>query len=426
MKYNRIFLFLSFLFLAFSAKAQEQLFLQGVCVNEKGRAIENVSVYVQDTLLASVTDENGHFAIRQPEVGLRLRFAHVGYEPTHYTVKQKDLDRQELKIELKTKKYELFEVNVVGNTPKIAFDNPVRSVLDYVIADDGIYLLAYRTRNTSVLHLSFEMDTLHELIVSSSYKYLYKDFYGFVHVINNDGACQLGFTEYADGRKKDMFMYAPIPLDLFYRNFAPIITASDEVVITGRYAFFGLEQYYYCVTPTADTTYLLAHVVDEDRRDDLLYMMRTEGFDRFTKISMVLYPKMHYIYNPVCELDNKFYLFAYTDDETIVYDAVGKELERHPLTFHHFTKWDGTVDDDKRWKKTMINDRAKREFYTVFVNDGLCTLMRIDLATGTAAPVLDLSGYPYAETLRIHDRTLFFLYPTGKNHRRALYQVEID
>ena len=69
---------------------------------------------------------------------------------------------------MKTKSHELLEVEVTANAPHIAFDNPVRSVLDYVIADDGIYLVAYRNRNTSVLHLSFEMDTLHELVVSSA------------------------------------------------------------------------------------------------------------------------------------------------------------------------------------------------------------------------------------------------------------------
>lgn len=429
MKINRLQFPLAFLLINFvlviQGAAQESPGLQGVCVNDKGRAIENVSVYLHDTLLVSVTDEKGHFALLRPEAGQHLRFAHLGYEPIHYTLKPKDLIGQELKIEMKTKKYELLEVDIVGNAPQIAFDNPVRSVLDYVIGDDGIYLIAYRLRNTSVLHLSFEMDTLHELIVSSSYKNLYKDFYGFIHAIDNEGACQLGFTETSDGRKKDMYLYAPLPLDLFYKNYAPIVAASDKVVITGRYAFYGMEQYYYCVTPTADTMYLLEHIVDEDARDDLLYMMRTGGFDKYTRYSM-LYPKLHYIYNPVCELDNKFYLFDYTDNETVVYDAVGKEMERHPLTFHHYKKWNGKTADDKRWKKTMIVDRARREFYTIFVDDGLCTLMRIDLATGTASPAFDLSGYPFAEMLRVHNRMLYFLYPTGKNHRRALYQVKIE
>lgn len=425
MKSLRLYFLLIFLLLTLSMMAQDQLYLQGVCVNEKGRAIENVSVYVNDSLLVSITDENGHFALSRPKVGQKIRFAHIVYEPMTYTIKEKDLMGQELKIEMETKKHELFEVEVTANAPHIAFDNPVRSVLDYVIADDGIYLLAYRSRNTSVLHLSFEMDTLHELVISSAYKNLYKDFYGFIHVVSDENACQLSFTETTDGKKKDMFLLAPISLERFYHDYAPIVAASDKVVITGRYAFYGTEQYYYCVTPTADTIYLLEHIVDEKIRDDIIDLFRF-GVDKFHYYALNFYPTMFYIYNPIYCLDNKFYLFAYADDETIVYDAVGKELERYPLVYHEQTRWDGTMVQDGRWKKSMIVDRAQREFYSFFVDDGLYTLMRIDLLTGTATPVLDLSGYPFAEMLRVHNRVLYFLYPTGNNHRQALFQVKLE
>ena len=429
MKNIRLYTLLAFVLLMFvfviRVKAQDRLYLQGVCVNEKGRAIENVGVYIHDTILISITDENGHFALSRPKVGQKIRFAHIVYEPMTYTIKEKDLIGQELKIEMETKKHELLEVEVIGNAPHIAFDNPVRSVLDYVIADDGIYLVAYRKRNTALLHLSFEMDTLHELKISSAYKNLYRDFYGFIHVISNENACQVGFTETSDGLKKDMFLYAPISLENFYKTYGPIVAASDSVVITGRYAFYGTEQYYYCVTPTADTIYLLEHIVDEKIRDDIIDLFRF-GVERFHYYALNFYPTMFYIYNPIYCLDNKFYLFAYADDETIVYDAVGKELERYPLVYHEQTRWDGTKVQDGRWKKSMIVDRAQREFYSFFVDDGLYTLMRIDLPTGTATPVLDLSGYPFAEMLRVHNRVLYFLYPTGNNHRQALFQVKLE
>jgi hypothetical protein len=413
------------LMLAFRSIAQENRYLQGVCVNEKGRAIENVSVYVNDSLLVSITDENGHFALSQPTIGQKIRFAHIVYEPTTYTISEKDLIGKELKIEMKTKDYELLEVEIMGNAPHIAFDNPVRSVLDYVIGDDGIYLIAYRRRNTELLHLSFEMDTLHAMTISSSYKNLYRDFYGFIHVISDEYACQLGYTETADGRNKDMFLYAPISIEKFYHDYAPIVAASDKVVITGRYGFYGLEQYYYCVTPTADTMYPLYHIVDEVVLDDVLRSSRGQ-VDSFYFYAINFFPHLLYIYNPIYSIDNKFYLFAYTDRETIVFDSVGMAVESYPLVYHERKHWTGDMVVDKRWKKSMMVDRARKEFYSFFINDGLCTLMRIDLPTGTATPVLDLSGYPFAEQLKVHNRVLYFLYPTGNNHRQALYQVNIE
>ena len=424
MKNRSVYIVLAFLYWGIQVIAQERPYLQGVCVNEKGRAIENVSVYLNDSLLVSITDENGQFALSQPMLGQKIRFAHIGYEPVRYTVKENDLIGKELKIEMNTKKHELLEVDITANAPHIAFDNPVRSVLDYVIGDDGIYLIAYRRRNTELLHLSFELDTLHALTISSSYKNLYKDFYGFIHVVSAENACQLGFTETADGRKKDLFLYAPISIEKFYHDYAPIVAASDKVVVTGRYGFYGLEQYYYCVTPTADTVYPLYHIVDEDALDDVLRACRGQ-VDSFYFYAINFFPHLLYIYNPIYSIDNKFYLFDYTDRETIVFDSVGMAVESYPLVYHERKHWTGGMVPDKRWKKTMMVDRARKEFYTFFLNDGLCTLMRIDLQTGTATPVLDLSGYPFAEQLRVHDRVLYFLYPTGNNHRQALYQVKL-
>ena len=162
-----VILFL-FLVATMGLKAQTPTVIQGVCKNEKGQTIENVSVYVKDSLLVSISDEKGCFAYNRAKTGDRLRFAHVGYEPTFYTVKENDIDGQPITVNMKIKKHELLEVEVTANAPSIAFDNPVRSVLDYVISDDGIYLIAYRMRNTALMHLSFEMDTLHEMKISSA------------------------------------------------------------------------------------------------------------------------------------------------------------------------------------------------------------------------------------------------------------------
>lgn len=428
MKKTTLLLLLLSLGFIIRANAQERTIVHGICKNEKGKAIENVSVYVHDSQLIAITDEHGCFTFMHAKAGDQLRFAHMAYEPAFYTIKDEDLNGKPVNISIKTKKHELHEVEVTANAPHIAFDNPVMSVLDYVICDDGIYMLAYRRRNSTLLHLSFEMDTLHELKISSEYKNVFKDFYGFVHVVGNDNVRQVSFTGFSKGKKEEMYLLPPISTSKFYELYGPIITASDSVVITGRYAFYGLEQYYYCVTPTADTIYMLYHIVDEMARDDMRHMLNRHGggLDKFTLYMMTLYPKNFYIFNPIFGIDNKFYLFAYTDCESIVFDAIGNVLERHPLTFHTNKKWNGKLETDKHWKKKMMADEARKEFYSYFVNDGLCTLMHIDLETGAAKSVMDLSGYPFAEMMRVHDGSLYFLYPTGRNHRKALYQVRID
>ena len=420
MKKSTCLLLLFGLCFVLHTSAQERSVVQGYCLNENGKPIENVSVYVHDSLLVSVTDEQGRFTYGFAKKGIKLRFAHMAFEPTYYTIKEKDINGKNLIIKMKTKSHELLEVEVTANQPQIAFDNPVMSVIDYVIREDGIYLIAYRRRNSSLLHLSFDMDTLHELPISSRYKQLYKDAFGEIHAISDYRVEQLGFLKLANGKRIMMNFYNSRSRKTFYDQFSGILAASDSIYVTGRYFYYNKEiGYYRNRLGIVKEPELLQYIVDEESRDDIWLLLHTGGIgDNF----WVADP----IYNPIYAIDNKFYLFAYTDHETIVLDAVGNELERYPLTFHEYRKWNGKMMPDRRWKQKMIVDAARKEFYTYFVTDGIYTLKHIDLKTGTSTTVMDLSGYPFAQNVRIHNGILYFLYPTGFNHRKALYRVRIE
>ena len=419
-KLTLLLLFFGMVFIH-QAAAQERQIIQGYCKDENGKPIENVSVYVQDSLLVSVTDEQGRFTYSLAKSGLKLRFAHMVFEPTYYTIKEKDINGKNLTVRMKTKSHELLEVEITANAPHIAFDNPVMTVIDYTIREDGIYLIAYRRRNSALLHLSFGMDTLHELPISSRYKYLNKDAFGDIYALNDYQASLVGFMELDNGKKMMMNFYHSMTRKAFYDKFSTIVAASDSIFITGRYFYYNKEMGYYRHRLGSDEEpELLHYIVDEEGRDDIWLLTHTRG--GIGANYWVADP----IYNPIYAIDNEFYLFAYTDHETIVFDAVGNELERYPLTFHEYRKWNGKMELDRRWKQKMLYDAARKEFYTFFVNDGIYTLKRIDLKTGTATSVMDLSGYPFAQNMRIHNGVLYFLYPTGINHRKALYQVRID
>ncbi|MBR5630630.1 MAG: carboxypeptidase-like regulatory domain-containing protein [Bacteroidales bacterium] len=420
MKKLTLFLLLFGLGFIHQVTAQERQIIQGYCKDENGKAIENVSVYVHDSLLVSVTDEQGRFTYNLAKAGMKLRFAHMVFEPTYYTIKDKDLNGKNLTIRMKTKSHELLEVEVTANAPHIVFDNPVMTVLDYTLREDGIYMIVYRRRNSALLHLSFDGDTLHEMPISSRYKYLSKDAFGEIHAISDYKVEQLGFQESIDGKKIFMNFYNSMSRKTFYDQFSTILAASESIFVTGRYFYYNKELGYYRNRLGSDKEpELLHYIVDEEGRDDIWLLTHTGGIGANFWVADP-------IYNPIYAIDNKFYLFAYTDHETIVFDAVGNELERHPLTFHEYRKWNGKMVPDRRWKQKMMMDVARKEFYTFFVTDGIYTLKRIDLKTGTATSVMDLSGYPFAQNMRVHDGVLYFIYPTGINHRKALYQVRIE
>ena len=420
MKKSALLLLLFGLGFIHHATAQERAIIQGYCKDENGKVIENVSVYVHDSLLVSVTDEQGRFTYGFAKEGMKLRFAHMVFEPTYYTIKEKDINGKNLTVRMKTRSHELLEVTVTANAPHIAFDNPVMSVIDYTIREDGIYLIVYRRRNSTLLHLSFDGDTLHELPISSRYKRLNKDAFGDIYALNDYQASQIGFIDFGNGKKGMMNFYNSMSRKTFQDKFSPILAAIDSVYITGRYFYYNKEMGYYRHRLGSDKEpEPLHYIVDEKARDDIWLLLHTGGIgDNF----WVTDP----IYNPIYAINDKFYIFAYTDRETFVLDKEGNKLERYPLTFHEYRKWNGKMVPDRRWKQKMMMDAARKEFYTFFVNDGIYTLKRIDLKTGTVTSVMDLSGYPFAQNLRIHDGVLYFIYPTGINKRKALYQLRVE
>ena len=421
MKTEKLYIMIALVLICFQMSAQERQIIQGYCKDENGKPIENVSVYAHDSLLVSVTDEQGRFTYGHAKEGEKLRFAHMVFEPTYYTIKEKDINGKNLTVRMKTKSHELLEVEITANAPHIAFDNPVMTVLDYTIREDGIYLIVYRRRNSALLHLSFDMDTLHELPISSRYKYLTKDAFGDIYAINDYQASLVGFMELENGKKMMMNFYHSMSRKAFYDKFSGIVAAIDSVFITGRYFYYNKEMgYYHNWLGSEKEPELLHYIVDEEARDDIWLLTHTRG--GIGANFWVADP----IYNPIYAIDNKFYLFAYTDHETLVFDAAGNELERYPLTFHEYRKWNGKMVPDLRWKQKMMMDAARKEFYTFFVTDGIYTLKRIDLKTGTVTSVMDLSGYPFAQNMRIHDGVLYFIYPTGINRRKALYRVGIE
>ena len=418
---KKITLALLFVFgLSWTMQAQERIYIQGVCNDENGKPIENVSVYIRDSVLVSVTDDKGRFTFGNAKTGDQLRFAHMVFEPTYYTVKEKDLNGKNLKISMKTKSHELLEVEITANAPHIVFDNPVMSVIDYTLREDGIYMIVYRRRNSALLHLSFDMDTLHELPISSRYKYLNKDAFGDIYALNDYQASQIGFIEYGNGKKGMMNFYHSMSRKAFQDKFSTILAAADSVYITGRYFYYNKEMGYYRNRLGSDEeAELLHYIADEEARNDIWLLTHTRG--GIGANFWVADP----IYNPIYEIDKKFYVLAFTDRETLVFDADGNGLEHYPLTFHEYRNWNGKILPDRRWKHQVLEDKGAKQFYTFFVNDGIYTLKRIDLETGTATSVMDLSGYPFAQKMRIHNGVLYFIYPTGINKRKALYQVRI-
>lgn len=409
-------------FLLASAYAQSQNFIHGVCLNQDKKPIENVGVYCHDSLLMSITDESGAFLIRSAKAGDTVKFVHLSFEPVKRILKQSDFSDKALNITMNYRSNELPSVDIVANAPHVVFDNPVQSVVDFEFNSDGIYLIVWRKLNCCLLHLSYDFDTLHEMKLSPSMKHLYRDKRNYMMIYgDNDRAYQIHC--FGSGKpKSNMELINRMTVNKLRNEYASILAASDTLLITGRFFFYNKQMGLYCHDLKGDSLDMLRFIIDEEASDDIELILRTGGLRSLHGISLFTRP----IYNPVFCVDNQLYLLSFTEHKTFVYDHAGRFVAEYPLTCHLLKNWNGKLNPDRSWKEKVLVDEARKEFYALFVKDGATILKRIDLEHGTATEAFNLSGYPFAEKIRVHDGKVYFLYPTGTNRRKCLYEVKMN
>ena len=319
---------------------------------------------------------------------------------------------------------DLPEATVVAiNIPHIAYDNKVVSVKDFEINDKGIYLLAQRRRNNAILHLNFACDTLKELKISPAYYNIFKDVFGEMHIISNDDVWQIGHKTFM-GKMLDMELLYHYPLMEFYSAFSNIACATDSVIVGGRYFYYDQEIFYYYFNMDGDKQpHEFHHCVNEEGRDYIYFAIKYKwGLPRRSG-NLFCKPT----YDPIFSYDNNLYLFSFDEDKTFIYNNVCEFVCEYPLTFHKYRHWSGEMQVIKKWGKKVIMDAATGKFYTIFIDDGITTLKKIDIATGTAETTAVFGGFPFIDDkLRIYNGKAYFLYKNDNTRNSRLYEVTIE
>lgn len=100
--------------------------------------------------------------------------------------------------------------------------------------------------------------------------------------------------------------------------------------------------------------------------------------------------------------------------------------DSYPLTFHKYRHWSGEMQVIKKWGKKVIMDAATGKFYTIFIDDGITTLKKINIENGTAETVAVFGGFPFIENLRIYNGKAYFLYANDVSRNKRLYEVVIE
>ena len=408
------------LFCGFTANSQNTV-INGVCLDNRNKPIRDAGIYAIDSTILAVTNKDGQFTLKHSLPGDTIYASHVSFENITYVIDSLDVNKR-IVLKMTPTRLQLPEVDFVENMPHVAYDNKVVSVKDFEINEKGIYLLAQRRRNNAILHLNFDCDTLTDLKISSDYYNIFKDVYGEMHIISDNDVWQIGHKTLKD-RVLDMELLYHYPLIEFYTAFSNIACITDSIIVAGKYFYFDQEIYYYYFNIGGDQQpHEFHHCVNEEGRDYVYFAIKfkwglpTRSGDLFCKPT----------YDPIFSYNNNLYLFSFDEDKTFIYNNVGEYVCEYPLTFHKYRHWSGDMRVIKKWGKKVIMDAATGKFYTIFVDNGVTTIKRINIETGTAETVYTISGFAFVENLRIYNGKAYFLYKNDNTRNSRLYEVSTE
>ena len=393
-------------------------------LNDNGEPLQNVSVRSEEGYLLGISDWRGELNIKSVKLGDVLTFKHVAYHEMEYVINKDDVKNKTLTVKMFMKFHELPEVTIVENVPHVAYNNKVVSVADYEINNQGIYLLAHRMRHYSLLHLSFDYDTLAEIRLPRKFDHFYKDVYDQIHVLSQDSAYWVG-TMKRGGEYAGMVLTMGINIDQFYYIHAHVSAATDQVIITHLYTNRGQELFYYDIGENEgkiDTT-ILEHIRWEEGCM-LMENVRKFGPMGWKGEAQSLFEKP--IYDPVFNMNNEIFVFNFEDNIINHYDNRAEKLNTFPLTFHKQNSWNNKVRLVEGWNKKVLMDENNSSFYAVFLNQGITTLKKIDVETGTVSNSAMFGGFPFIENLRIYDGKAYFLYANDYTNNTRLYEVALE
>ena len=421
MKIKSLLLFIPFVFIVLSplSVSAQNTVINGVCLDNRNKPIRDAGIYAIDSTILAVTNKDGQFSLKHSQPGDTIYASHLSFENITYVIDSNDVNKR-IVIKMTPTRLQLPEVEFVENLPHVAYDNKIVTVKDFEINEKGIYLLAQRRRNNAILHLNFNCDTLTELKISPDYYNIFKDVYGEMHIVSDNDVWQIGHKTLKN-RVFDMELMYHYSLTEFLSAFSNIACVTDSVLVGGRYFYFDQEIYYYYFNIGGDQQpHEFHHCVNEETRDLIYYSMKYKW--GLGKLALFLKPT----YDPIFAYDNKLYLFSFDEDKTFVYNNLGEVVNEYPLTFHKYRHWKGDMRVIKKWGKKVIMDDATGKFYTIFVDDGVTTIRRINIETGTTDKTFVIGGFPFIENLRIYNGKAYFLYKNDNTRNSRLYEVRIE
>lgn len=436
-----------------------------VC-DSTAKPIPDVAVYDAKNNLRSVTDGDGvaKIAVRQGEM---LYFSHLSFLRQAYCVdKRKLIDIDDLRnfaiITLKAKANPLSEVMVVENVPHLAYENERVWANDFIVRQEGIFLIIDDPAYHLLLFLNHKQDTLAKLDIRPKFDKLYQDVFDNVHICSSDSAYQV----LCDGR--DLSLGFGISIETFRQKLEPVKALTDSIMVLQKYSNMQQELVYFKVNRNNSKISVMADLSGaslemarslriDAYRDQKIKQMLAENplfgendsdfamyendidlafngesnLQECRDAKKLLYMRIMFkpIYCPLFYIKDSIYIFDFQNNDMLKYDYLGKPTGQCEIDFHETGYFEKSALN-KPWDKKLIVDAATGQCYAQFSTNGIVTLKEINLTNGKVKREIRLDKHSFPQNIQVYDSEVYYLYlnkrmAVGKD-KRSLYKMKLE
>ena len=437
----------------FAQKNESLVNIEVIVSDNQGNVLKDVAIYNSKNKLIGITNHEGITWITSL-FGDAIIFSHLSFE--HKIIKiseyedmyEEEFNNFKMIVKMEAKSHVLPEVTIVENAPQLAYKNKEVWVLDYSVDEKGIMAVTTDGKESQLLHLGFEQDTISIKKIDKKLdnlfrEILYQDLFGNTHLYSLDSAFQI----YSEKDKLEL-LYG-VTLEKHKSTFGNLYALTDSIVVTRNEFYSGQEIVYFMTNRNNGKTEVLCDVygsslkmaknwhIDNVRlrralnpgsSDFVNPYERPEEWNNFEE-DMIKRLMLQEIYVPLLNVDNKIYIFDFQKDYVYKYNDKGRYLGKKEISFHLKSKYARRDAPGNPWDKKLIYDKARKECYAQFTSDGTVTLKKIDLESGNVIATYVLDDHYFPENIQVYDGTVYYQFIDNRmtfgKDCRSLYKMEL-
>ncbi len=436
----------------FAQKNESLVNIEVIVSDNSGNVLKDVAIYNSKNNLIGITNHEGITWITAYLKDVVI-FSHLSFEPKVIKLSEHDMYEEvfnvfKMIVTMEEKTHILPEVTIVENAPQLAYKNKDVWVLDYSVNEKGIMAVTTDGKESQLLHLGFEQDTISIKKIDKKLdnlfrEILYQDLFGNTHLYSLDSAFQI----YSEKDKLEL-LYG-VTLEKHKSTFGNLYALTDSIVVTRNEFYSGQEIVYFMTNRNNGKTEVLCDVYGSSRemaknwRIDNIRLRRAlnsgssdfvnpyerpEEWNNFEE-DMIKRLMLQEIYVPLLNVDNKIYIFDFQKDYVYKYNDKGRYLGKKEISFHLKSKYARRDAPGNPWDKKLIYDKARKECYAQFTSDGTVTLKKIDLESGNVIATYVLDDHYFPENIQVYDGVVYYQFIDNRmtfgKDCRSLYKMEL-